>query len=291
MKSESIGQDRRALLLAGLAGAGVLAAKPVMALSSDLNLTGPKERLRVYLLMRGALDDRLVTGFVNGRYYGVVDDEITPLYGVAGATFSRYRANASGGYDGISYELAFFTDLTTGLALDEFLNPYTGQTVKVPVTFLGPSPFLITADCDVVSPHAPASVQVSDKVVSARTALEDVWLSEETKAAMTFVPGSKPVRYSEMLSLHARASDLLRPDVRQVGSETGYTSVVTWRPWLNMAGHPGHLLGVGAGRYGAAMAALPEAWRAAAAVHRPDILKNPGALLDSFGHGGGGSTP
>jgi hypothetical protein len=235
--------------------------------------------------MRGALDDRLVIGFVNGRYYGVVEDEITPLYGVAGATFSRYRANASGGYDGISYELAFFTDLKTGLALDAFQNPYTGQTVKVPVTFLDPSPVRIAENCDVLFPKAPAGAQVSDRVVSAKTALQDVWLSEETRAAMTVIPGSKPFRYSEILSLHARAADLLRRDVKQVGSETSYTSVVTWRPWLNMAGHPGHLMGVGAGRYGASMAALPDAWRAAAAEHRPDVFKDPGALLQSFGHG------
>ena len=42
--------------------------------------------------MRGALDGQLVVGFVSGRYDGVVDSEMTPLYGVAGATISRYRA-------------------------------------------------------------------------------------------------------------------------------------------------------------------------------------------------------
>ena len=41
--------------------------------------------------MRGALDGRLCMGYVKGLYYGVVEDRITPLYGVLGGTFSRFQ--------------------------------------------------------------------------------------------------------------------------------------------------------------------------------------------------------
>ena len=64
--------------------------------------------------------------------------------------------------------------------------------------------------------------------------------------------------------------------------ETVYEIVSSWRPWLKMADHPGHLSGTGAGRYGLPMTDLPANWVKAAKALRPEILANPNTTLDAF---------
>jgi hypothetical protein len=234
------------------------------------------------MMMRGALDDRLVIGFISGRYYGVVDNEIKPLYGVVGATFARYRPRADGGYDGATYEIPFFTDLETGAALDKYRNPYTGETVDVVNSGYPPSAFTVTEALEIVSPKPFPGLVLRDRVINVQTSGADVWMTEETTSALTLPGAPKPVRYSEVTSLHALQADLLKPSAKSVPCQTAYTSVVSWRPWLKMGDHPGHLMGNGVGRYGMTMDELPANWRAATLSRRPDVLKDPKAALASL---------
>jgi len=269
---------RRTILASGLLGGAALAGTPAHA-APGLDLDTPAGRFKAYMLMRGALDGQVVIGFVSGRYYGIVDGDLKPLYGVAGATFPRYRVRPDGAYDGVGYELAFFTDLKTGEALDEFHNPYTDEVVAVPVTMLPPADLIIKPSLEIEIPKPPAGYSGYDRVVSGLTSGPDVWFTEESTASLMFPGAAKPFHYNEVLSIHATRAELQAPGVTHVRAVTGYSSVVTWRPWLKMGDRPGHLMGTGAGRYGATMDELPDNWRRAAAKHRPDILANPGALL------------
>jgi hypothetical protein len=116
-------------------------------------------------------------------------------------------------------------------------------------------------------------------VVSSFTSGPDIWFTEESVANLAIPGVPKPFYFSDVLGIHATRADLQAPGVTRVRATTGYTAVVTWRPWLKMGDRPGHLMETGAGRYGATLDELPANWRAAAAKHRPDILANPAALL------------
>jgi hypothetical protein len=274
------GATRRHVLGAGFAAGAVLAAGASRGAPPVPDLATPTGRLRAFMLMRAALDDRLVIGFISGRYYGVVDEEIKPLYGVLGATFSRYRPRADGGYDGASYEIPYFTDLDSGEPLKTFLNPYTGQTVEVVNSGFPPARFIVTKDLEIVTPRLPPGIEAKDRVIAVQTSGPDVWMTEETTSAFKSPGAPKPVRYSEATSLHALSRDLANPDARSVRCQTAYTSVVSWRPFLNMGDHPGHLMGNGVGRYGVpSLQDLPEKWREATARLHPDVLQDPGRPL------------
>jgi hypothetical protein len=262
-----------ATALVGRAGAEPKAAGP-------LDLTSEAGRLRAYMLMRGALDDRLVIGFVAGRYYGVVDDEIKPLYGVHAATFSRFKTRAEGGYNGAGYEVAFFTDLDTGKALETWANPYTGETVSVPKnTTFPPGVFVIGADLETRLPTRMPGVVSQDKVWPIQTSGDDVWITQDTRSAFTAPGAAKAARYNELVTLRARASDLARPGALKVPTEADWTSVVSWRPWLKMGDRPGHLWGAAHGRSCNTIDELPAPWLAATAQYRPEVLKHPGGTL------------
>ena len=273
---------RRDILAMSAAAICLGASASAAPMAKSIDFTDPVKRLRAFMLMRGALDDRLVVGCMTGRYYGVVDDESMPLFGLASATFARFRPAADGGFEGASYEVPFFTDLTTGAALEQFVNPYTGETVTVPQSALPPSRIAISPDFVVTTPGAPPRLEYKHRILPPITSGDDVWMVEETFSAIQSPTRPKPLHYSEVTTIHARASELSAPNVRKVRCETIYESVSSWRPWLKMADHPGHLTGTGAGRYGAPLEDLPENWRKAAAVLRPDVLKAPSAPLDAL---------
>ncbi len=264
-------------LLAGFGASSVagpaLAANPVARVS----ITNPQDRMRTFMLMRGALDDRLVMHWLQGRYYGLVDGEVTPLFGLLSAQFSRFRSDGEGGYFNVRAEASFITNSDTGQSIREIRNPYTGATMTAPARNYPPSSPHIRADLkfDIVQqPGATLRHEVEGIFANG----SDVWISE-ISTAKTPVPNAKPSLYNEMLSYHARAADLQRRGAKRVPCNISFTNTVSWRSWMNMGDHPGHLLVVGAGRYVDSMDELPPAWLRAARAAELALVQDPLAVL------------
>ncbi|MEX6724943.1 DUF1838 family protein [Parapedomonas caeni] len=266
---------------------GAAAAMPLLGMASGaaagrrgFDANDPADRFRAYMLMRGALDERLVIGYVAGSYYGVVGAEVTPLWDVVGVTFTRYRRRADGGYDGYTGEIAHFLDPATGKATGAFHNPYTGKTVADPATNLPPNRVTISPELHFSVPRLAPGTRFDHVIKAPQVRGDDIWITEVTRVGVP-VPGRPGgFNYSESVTLHARVSDLADPSAIRVPCATHFTNIVDWRPWMNMDGHPGHLTAIGAGRYGVALEDLPETWLAATRERWPQYLENPGSLLD-----------
>ena len=263
-------------LLAGL-GAASAAAPALAATQGRVALTNPQDRMRTFMLMRGALDERLVMHWLQGRYYGLVEGEVTPLFGLLSAQFSRFRPDGEGGYYNVRAEASFITNMDTGEAISEIRNPYTGATVSAPARNYPPSSPHIRADLtfDIVQqPGAKLLHEVQGIVTNGG----DVWISE-ISTAKTPVPNSKPSLYNEMLTYHARTADLQRRGAKRVPCDISIANTVSWRSWMNMDDHPGHLLVVGAGMYVDSMDELPPAWLRAARAAELPLADDPLAVL------------
>lgn len=277
------GFPRRHALAAIGAGVGALAMpRSAMARRSSglgLDPATPKGRRTAYMLMRGALDERLVIGCVSGQYYGVVDAELTPLFGFVSATFARYRQVPSGDFDVVNVEYFYFTDPLSGKAMGSFRNPYTGETVQVPAGGYAPTRFTITRELDLRLGRTIPGMAFEHRVGPLEVRGDDVWFTEVTRTGLAVAPGARPFRYSESTTLHARRRDLLAPGIKRVRCETGFTNVVGWRPWLKMGDRPGHMMAIGAGSYGASLADLPAAWLEATRRDHPELIADPVAVL------------
>lgn len=235
--------------------------------------------MRTFMLMRGALDERLVVSWVSARYYAVIDDRMDPLFSVVSAVFARHRRMPDGGVLAVNAELAWFTDAVTGEALDTFRNPLNGREVKVPGGGFSPSRVIFGPDLSFRLEKPVPGLEMAHEVLPVEVRGGDLWLTERTRTAFTAPGAARPFRYSESNTFRASARQVADPRVTRVVSDVSFTNVCSWRPWLEMGDHPGHLTAVGVGRHGAAMADLPPTWIAATKARRPDVWQNPEALL------------
>ena len=232
--------------------------------------------MRTFMLMRGALDDRLVIGYLQGRYWGSVNGSLTSLFDVVAANFSRYRRQADGSYYGVSVEQSFFVDANTGEWLKSFLNPYTGKTVTVPTSRNPSAALTFATNLEMKIAGSPPGFAMYHSVSPIVVLDDDVTITETTSAGIT----GKLTSYQAVVGLHARLSEVNQRRARKVRCETSYTSVSRWPAWLAMGDSPGEVVATGQGVYGAKMSGLPKAWVAAARSHRPELLTNPSTLLD-----------
>ena len=264
-------------LLAGLGASATVVPALAANAAARAAITNPEDRMRTFMLMRGALDDRLVMHWLQGRYYGLVEGEVTPLFGLLSAQFSRFRPDGDGGYYNVRAEASFITNPDTGEVISEVRNPYTGATMTAPARNYPPSSPHIRADLTFDIVQQPGAT-LRHEVEGIFTNGGDVWISE-ISTAKTPVPGAKPSLYNEMLTYHARAADLQRRGAKRAPCDISFTNTVSWRSWMNMGDHPGHLLVVGAGRYVDSMDELPPAWLRAARAAKLALADDPLAVL------------
>ncbi|HZV10437.1 MAG TPA: DUF1838 family protein, partial [Novosphingobium sp.] len=110
----------------------------------------------------------------------------------------------------------------------------------------------------------------------------DVYLTERSRTAMHIPGAARPYRYSESNTYRTTLAALSAPGARHVPCDVSFANVCSWRPWLGMGDHPGHMMATGMGRQNATLASVPPEWREAAAQRRPELLSKPGALLDDL---------
>jgi hypothetical protein len=266
--------DRR-MVLGGLA-AGAIATQ-VSAASGGAG--APANRMRTFMLMRGALDVGLVSSWMSANYFGVVEDRMEPLFDVAAAVFARYRRLPDGNVEAVSAELAWFLDRESGKAMDKFRNPYTGETVDVPLGGLSPSKIVFGQDLSMRLARKVPGMEFVHEVLGPVVRGNDVWMTERSRSSFNIPGQAKSMRYSENNVFHAKRSAVEAKGATRVTSDVSFTNVVGWRPWLKMAGHPGHLTAAGAGQHATTLDMFPPAWIEATRARRPEVLKDPAALL------------
>jgi hypothetical protein len=271
--------DRRTFLAGAVALAAGSMAPAGWARPAGLDLSSRRDLLTALAKMRGATDDQLVISFVIGARYAVPEHRLVPMMGILAATFSRWRRLDADAFEARSLEVAFFTDLATGKLLEKWTNPVTGTVVDVPITRMGPSRVVITADgLTVDSPAGEAAGLVLKHVFQPPVIVGDqVWITEQIN--VDGPPGPRPFVYNELSTYTARKSDLDDPTKAAVATDVQYQSLITYRPWMGFGESPGHTLARGAGRRASRIDELPPYYLELARRFHPDVIADPLAAL------------
>ena len=278
------GVSRRSLLgglgAAGLAATGASTAKAA-GHEPALDFSKREDQMTALVKMRCAMDDRIVMGGVKGLYYGVVNNKITPLYGVLAGTMARYKQIDEWRYEGASFEVAYFTDWETGEVMETFDNPYTGETVEVPHTRMGPSKLIIGLDGREIPSDSPrlAGMDISHRFIPPRAEHDTVILVEEISVGTPEGFAGPQFHYNEVTTYRAQMADVANPDVMIANDSTHFNGIVSWRPWLKMGDHPGHMFGTATGGRYASVDDYPPYYVEMTNKHHPDVFGDTAALL------------
>ena len=274
------------------AALGMLGAMPVLAHAQVMDRptpitkglrfdpADPKNHVATCLRMRASLDGRMRAGFALGQYYGVVDDKLTYLFDVLAGAFYASRPRGDGSFDQRSFEVAYMVDPQTQQPLDYFANPYTGKSVAVPRTKLGPSNALLTKDARIIAPNFPPGATQDSAYATPIVVGNDVWVRQHAFVKFPAPPGGRSFSYSEFTLAHAHLSDLADPATPNVPTTTTTNIVTSWRPWLEMGDAPGHMMLVGGvGHMSNGLDGMPANYVALGHKLYPEIFADPAAYL------------
>ena len=182
------------------------------------------------------------------------------------------------GFRQVSREVLFYQDPATGQIVDEWKNPWSGETVKVlhiandPVNFRAPI-FPVRADG---KPYE-TDIQVMGDHWWGTTTVPLFYRNPLAGDFQDFVGGT--YHATEMFNFFGRMSDLTDPKKHSADVNVAWARVSDWLPWMKMRGRAGLLYFNGAGLKLDSYAELPAGMRAAIEARAP-IYKDPPPVDD-----------
>lgn len=253
-----------------------LAAVGLSVGSSAATAPPARSAFERYLLVKGAIDDRLVIATLAGIYHAVQDGVLTPLHGLLTVSFSRYRRLPDGSVRQRIVEAEYYTDLAGRTVIHEWRNVLTGEMATLPPLRRGVTEFILHPDLTVTGVQFGPALHAG--VTGSFELGENVWIDEK----FAFIPQDEAApRSTEMITYRARASDLARPGVTRVRADVDYQVFSKWRAWQAMGSIPGTLVLRGSGSAKIDFAEVPALWAETTRRVWPELLRSPGAILDA----------
>ena len=214
----------------------------------DLDLDDPADNLTAFVKARGSLNEgEEVIYYANGKIYGFVDGERDkPLMGFEMYNIGRYIKTSENAWQLLTNEVLLYTDLKTGQVLEQFDNPYTGETVDVLHVWNSP----VNQTQVLEGKYGKWGVNWSrygDDLICMNA---DIFLKYPSPLPVKDFPEnsqSDSYEAAELFQFFFSEKDMNNPDVKSVPCHISWTRIGPWLPWLKMAQRPGNMVYQGAG--------------------------------------------
>jgi hypothetical protein len=242
---------------AAMATTAAAAVTPAILKGPYLDLTTPRGNMLALARLNADLNlGQQRAGWYNGYVTGVRPDEkVRDLFGFAGFGMSRLLPHESGtGYRKVLREVGLYYDLRSGEPLEEWLNPYTNERVRVvPVAN---DPFNGTIMETVPPPPVYGGLNANDKP-PAPIPLQLPWRAQGQKIAVerhihlfyrnALQPDKWPresagamARVSEFFTFFIDAKAMQNKKITALPFHGTWARVTPWLPWMLMGQAPGH---------------------------------------------------
>ena len=259
---------RRALgaLAAGGLGAGLggsLGSAEATAATprrrQPIDFGNPQDNLQAYIKLIGDTTGRNVVGHYSGHVFAVIEGQIVkPLFGFEGFGTGRYEPQPDGSFRNIWREVAYYKDLASNAILEQWQNPWSGETVDVLPVQNDPVNFVLTDRVPQIPIREGLEFQFGN--YGRGDAFVLPWMVDRAgdwAEIMYDVHGRRPnplppeqwpressgprLRTSEFFQMGARLSELEDPEVTSAFQVGGWQRIADWLPWMVMDQRPGHL--------------------------------------------------
>lgn len=231
------------------------------------DFTDPAVNLREIVRMQGSLDEEDVPWWFTGMIFAVEgEQQPKPLVRFEGMEIYWFRHVPDGFILG-GNTVTFFRDVETNEFLHEFRNPWTGAVDQVkPAVQGGKVGFHYSQEG--IRP-AKLVEEIPDKPLRLQWhAMRDyVWLQHQT----VYPPGMPPM-HGQRQTMFVPKDKFLDSSIRAL--PTAFSSVVFmgWLKWMNMVGHPGHVIWHASGVKLRSIAELPTEYRERAEREFPERM-------------------
>jgi len=210
--------------------------------SPALDLNDPRDALTALIKMRGSLEAVDVPHWYYGTIYAVLPGRTPfPLVDFEGSEIDYYELQPDGSYHSYASTVSFIRDTRTGDLLESFKNPITGKRNEVRPNTISIDAYYIYSVHGYRRSDDPEPIDPTGSIVDHlhwRNLGDDVWLT----ARRAYPPG---VPMAEHQLLRGSLSELHDPATRKVHTTAAPTYISPWLGWMDMEGHPGHVVWAG----------------------------------------------
>ena len=275
--------SRRHVLAAVPAGLFVGAVLGENFHRTSLNLDNDADAFLAYLKMRGSFSSDPMYWWYKSLTYGVVDRQVTLLYALEIASWSRSELNDDGTMTTTASEVGYYLSPEDGRVLENVTNPYTGKPIRLCHIKGGPRQFLLTPKGMKLVKGMPAGTEFSISFRQPFVVNETVYMSEETHGAIPSqvkdADGQDvdwPFRTDEFTTYSAPLAELNDAAVPTAKS-TRFTfqNMMNWPVWMEMGTRPGFTMGRGQGGRIKSFDDLPASIKEPVMERDPLFYKNP----------------
>lgn len=223
--------------------------------------------------------------FISGDIWARRPDRVAErLFIVEACSFNRLTRLDNGKLEHVNSEIGSFKDPLTGAYLDQWTNPYNGQSCEVPLIGGGGRVGRVILTPSGVPEGLASAIQGSFMLGEPVSRGGTIWVSEDTAVLIPRpVPGRpgdppafKMVSTSGLTTFAAAAADVENEVLDFVPATLSFVEVSEWWPWMKMGDAPGFMTWR---LYGSKLRRpedLPEPFIGFVKRHRPDWLANPG---------------
>lgn len=256
-RRESLGFGAVAIgVAAAPAIAQAAARKPKIDFVSKLDFKDPKWNRDTYARIDMNIDPtKEKVGWIKGKAFGVRDGEkVRHIFNVEGFSVVRAKRLEDGSWRRMLREIVFYRDIETGKIMDNWLNPYTNETVRVVPIANDPFNFTISE----FRPEPPSYGGLNTDKPPRQPFLQD-WdygsggtLILRTGIDMIYPNALQPDKWvressgpmnrvSEHFTYVMKLQDVLNPKLTHIPHTGAWQRITPWLPWMLMGQAPGHV--------------------------------------------------
>jgi hypothetical protein len=268
--------------LAAATFAGAHGTAPAASTGSSVgggaDLLAPGNVHRLYRRIRYGADRQAVWWWMRGRRFGLVDNVMTPFFGMEVGSLHVVRELGAERYEVTSLSAVYYSDLERGDLLTEWPNPVTGRNVTFRYATPKPSKRVYSYSEGPEVEDSATGMRADRRValLPAEVIGGDVWLTEETYLRLTPEPpaaaaapgpaaapfSSRAMRVHDMYTFQCAVAALGRAPGEFVDAAAQFNDFNDWSPRFDMGDRPGTTVSRCAGRKARRLGDMPDRWRA-----------------------------
>jgi hypothetical protein len=260
----------------GLATA--LATRPAVA-RARFDARDPDNALQAYLRMRGNGDGQLALWFYTARVWAKpVDDVARVMFTVSGLTYQRLTRNPDGSIEQSAAGRGWYGDAATGAPLEQWTNPYSGETVTAPHVKSLSRQRVLPDGTLVLAAGAERRAYFDGRIGNHTVDGDTIWLTENYvgKGAADPSAGGVAPTSASLSTFTAKVADVERDSNAFVPCTLNYQSLGSWPAWMKMGEPAGTLSWQTWGHKIAGPGRGPQVLRDWIESRHPGFLKSPG---------------